>query len=88
MCILTNATIKISHKKVSYFLTDIRSDFFLSTQQLNEEFIEALSKKSGLRKQDINELITLIGVINESSEVSDETLLQLNKLIDHFYSQV
>lgn len=78
----------VAQKKISYFLTDIRSDFFLSTHQLNEEFVEALSKKSGLEKPNINELVNLIGAINESNEVSDETLLQLNQLIDNFYSRV
>ncbi len=78
----------IAQKKISYFLTDLRSDFFLSTHQLNEEFVEALSKKSGLDKQDVDELINLIRAINESGEVSDETLLHLNQLIDNFYSRV
>lgn len=78
----------IALKKISYFLEHIRSHFFLSTSPLNKEFIEAFSVKSDISKQEVTDLANLIYYIQANNLISDETLLQLNKKIDHFYSQM
>jgi hypothetical protein len=78
----------IAAKKISYFLEFIRSNFFLSTSNMNQEFVEALAKKTGLEEQEVTQLVNLIKAVNESSYVNDETLLELNKKIDLFHTRM
>lgn len=75
-------------KKVSYLMEFIRSHFHLSTSTLNDEFVEALSKKSDLTPADANKLIDLILQVQHDEAVSDETVLELNKQVDQFYKRV
>jgi len=46
----------IAIKKITYFLEFVRSNFFLSTSNMNDEFIEALSKKTAMKQQDKTKL--------------------------------
>ena len=77
----------IADKKINYWLDFVRHRFNLSTQVLNEEFMDLLSRKSGVEKKEINELIVLIAEIS-SKQVNDNLLLMLNNKIDNFYKQV
>ena len=76
----------IAVKKINYFLEFLRSKFHLSTSQLNEEFISVLAKKSGVTTLEIQDLVTAIQEVNDSTTVNDQLLLYLNKKIDIFYT--
>lgn len=78
----------IALKKISYFLEHVRSAFFLSTNPLNNEFVEAFSVKSDMDKKEVFDLVNLIQQVQNNASVDDETLLKLNKRIDHFYDQI
>jgi hypothetical protein len=78
----------IANKKINHFLEFIRNRFYLSTQQLNEDFITQLSRKSGVARANIDDIFRLINDSNAGYAVNDKYLLTLNQQIDNFYKQV
>ena len=78
----------IAVKKINYFFEFIRSKFYLATNQLNEEFITVLAKKSGIHVQEIEELFKAIQEVNSSTLVNDDLLIYINKKIDIFYTNI
>ncbi len=76
----------VVNKKITYFLERIRNDFYLDTTNLDEKFIKNLALKSGKKKNDIEEFITLIIKLNKRSFCTQEDVLQLTKAIDNFYN--
>jgi hypothetical protein len=75
----------IAVKKINYFLEFVRTNFYLSTTQLNLSFQDALAKKTSLPREDIIGLIWIIQEIEQNSRISDVLLLELNQKIDNFY---
>lgn len=73
-------------KKIIYFLEKIRSDYNLETTNLNEEFINKLSQKSGKNKDSVKKTINFINWLRTKNELFEENLLKLNKHIEEFYS--
>jgi hypothetical protein len=77
----------IASKKVNYFLEYVRHRFYLQTQQIDENFIQQLSRKSGVEKTDVEYLVKLLDEVNSGYAVSDKLLLKLNHQIEIFYKQ-
>ena len=75
----------IAEKMITYFYEHIRNKYFINTAIVNEEFINSLSGKSGVSKQQTKELFLLIEKIQSEENVGDEDILQLNKEIENFY---
>jgi hypothetical protein len=78
----------IADKKVSHFLEFVRSRFNIATQTLDEDFIGQLHRKSGVDKDDVVNLVELLSALPIEKRVTDTTLLNLDRHIDHFYKQV
>jgi hypothetical protein len=78
----------IALKKIAYFLEFIRTRYFLATNMVDENFIEQLSRKSGVQKDEVNKLFDMVADVQLSPRVSDNQLLMLNHNIDQFYKQV
>lgn len=78
----------IAGKKISYCLDFIRHKFNLPTQTLDEDFIEQLSRKSGIDKTSVEELVKLVSKVNSQNNISDGLLLHLSNTIDNFYKKV
>ncbi len=76
----------IAHNKVQYWLHYIRQRYYLPTNELNEEFKNLLSKKSGVDESDIEKVLTLVKDVQTSYNVTDRMLLELNYRIDRFYT--
>ena len=74
-------------KKITYFLEKIRTDYNLDTANLNEDFIEKLTTKSGKKKEDVKKLINYITLLRTKSEFFEENLIKLNRHIESFYSK-
>lgn len=71
-------------KKTQYFLHHVRSDFFINTQKLDNEFIQKLHLKTGESEEKIKTLIELIHKSNDKNTiVSQEDLMNLDKIIDN-----
>lgn len=77
----------IVQKKISYFLEHIRTTYRLKTTTIDEEFIGSVVLKSGVHETTVNALFTAVNDINGSPTVSDDQLINLNKLIEKFYKQ-
>ena len=77
----------IAHKKIIYLLAHFRDHYQLKTNQLDREFINLLAKKTGIDKQLASDLVDSINYISVQQQVTDTELINLNKLIEKFYSQ-
>jgi len=75
----------IAEKMITYFYEHIRNRYFLNTTQVNNEFMNSLSGKSGVAIEDTQKLFKSIDTINAGKNVNDIELLRLNELIQKFY---
>nr|WP_295866535.1 hypothetical protein [uncultured Chitinophaga sp.] len=75
----------LAHKMTLHLLEYIRTRYYLNTNHLNAQFIEALSKKAAMPENEIRELIDMIHNIQLAGTVSDEQLQHFYQRIQHFY---
>ena len=75
------------HKKITYFLEKIRTDYNMDTSVLNEEFIKKLASKTGKKKEDVKKLIDFINWLRTKNEFFAENLIKLNRHIEAFYTK-
>lgn len=75
----------IAEKMITYFYQHIRNSYFLNTTVVNDEFINTLSRKSGVSTEMTKKLFEKIEEINAGENVNDIELLRLNELIQNFY---
>ncbi|MBE2246060.1 MAG: hypothetical protein IAE67_02285 [Candidatus Competibacteraceae bacterium] len=74
----------LARKKVTYFLESIRRRFNIDTQQINEEFAEQLSARSGVDKDTVQSVTKHIQRIQSGIAASEKELLALSHSIDMF----
>ena len=72
-------------KKINIFLARIRKDLFLSTEELDDGFIQKLSRKSGIEPEIVAELISDIKKVRKASTLTAEQLNIFNQKIDAFF---
>jgi hypothetical protein len=77
----------IANKMVTYLLEEIRSRYHIKTNEINNEFMELLIKKSGISKQLAADIISHITQLRKYRFVSDSELIELNKNIELFHKQ-
>ncbi len=75
----------IAEKLITYFLEHIRNHYYLNTGQINDDFINTVSRKSNNSKEGAESLFKTISSIQRSTEISDQQLLLLNQQIEKFY---
>lgn len=70
-------------KKIIYFLEKIRSEYYIDTSNLNEDFVEKLHQKTGKPLDDVKHLVKLINFHKSSKDQAIESdLIELNKAIE------
>jgi len=69
----------------AYFLEHIRNRYKLSTNQLDDEFITSLQRKTAQPEKNIREIISFINNIDETDEIVDEQLAGFHKRLEEFY---
>ncbi len=74
----------IAEKMITYFYEHIRNKYFISTVDINDEFINSLAGKSGVSKEDTQQLFFLIKEIQQEEKTEDLQLLKLNTKIENF----
>lgn len=74
----------ITEKMITYFYEYLRKKYFINTSIVNDEFINSLSRKSGISHDETKELFHTIKNIQSQENVTDEELLALNEKIDNF----
>ena len=75
-------------KKVKYFMDFIRKQMGIQVNDINDDFYESLSNKSGVSKFEISGIFNKILYINGSHSIDKNDLIEINKLIDKFYKKV
>lgn len=75
----------IADKMILYFYDHLRKQYYINTSQVNDDFINSLSKKCNVSIEETQSLFKLIVVIQQAVQISDEQLLSLNNKIDNFY---
>ena len=74
----------IIHHKINYFFEQIRSKYYLDTNELGETFISKLAVKSSNKKEDTKALIDYMVYLKSITAHTETDLIQLNKLIETF----
>ena len=76
---------KLALQKIKLFQAFIRQRYNIQTANIDEEFYKKLNLKSEVEESLIRKIFLLSGNINNSSIVSENTLIELHKLMDQFY---
>ncbi|AEI48293.1 DUF4350 domain-containing protein [Runella slithyformis] len=77
----------IAQKKIQHLLLYIRERFGIRTHELNDEFKEALTQKTGIPRLDIDVLFGEIAHAERSGIITEYALLSLNRRIEDFYQK-
>jgi predicted nucleic acid-binding protein len=77
----------IALKMFTYFLENVRNNYYLNTQSLNNEFSEALSRKSGVPEARVKHLLQLMDDTDRADNISDMRLLELHNLIQEYFKK-
>ncbi len=80
----TNDFDEITTKKINFFLEYIRSNFYLDTQNLNEQSAKKLASKAGKNVEDCKKLLDTIIFLSSKEYKTEQDLINLNKLITAF----
>ena len=75
----------IANKMIMYFQEHIRKQYYLNTNQVNDDFITTLSRKTNVSKEVTAALFESIKHVQNSTGISDQQLLLLNQQIEYFY---
>ena len=72
----------IIRKKIIYFLEKVRTNYYLDTSKLDEEFALKLAHKSGKNEDDIKKLVELIVHLKNRGFFTEIDLTQLNDALE------
>jgi hypothetical protein len=75
----------LANKMKVYFLEHVRSAYKLPTQDLDENFVEALQFKSGYGKENLGDIVSFIHYLQSDGQVSEEQLLNFHSELELFY---
>ena len=75
----------LARKMSTYFLEHVRSQYKLGTSALNDDFVKNLHGKSGIREDELAEIIQFINNIDTMAEMSDRQLAVFHKKLESFY---
>ncbi len=78
---------KIAIKMLGYFMEYVRTNYFLPTHTINKDFVEALSRKSGVEMNKVQQLMNQIEYLNNTESISDQELFDINNLLYEFYKR-
>lgn len=74
-------------KKIKYFLEKIRSEYYINTHKIDQEFIKQLQLKTGKELTDIEHLAKLILSHNKRNQSTPEDLLAIHLAIEKVTSK-
>ncbi len=77
----------IAKKKFTYFKEFVRSRYYLSTSQINEELYQQLADKSLISIRSIQQLFEMGENLKRMKKLSEADLEQFNRKIEYFYEQ-
>ncbi len=71
-------------KRITYFLERVRSEYYINTNQLNQEFTTKLAQKSSQNLEDTQTLVNLINNLRAKALHTEKDLIKLNKSLEKF----
>lgn len=74
----------LADKIITYFYDHLRSKYFINTTKIDEDFLNTISRRSGMDKEKTDQLFALIKSIQSKNDVNDIELLHLNAGIEKF----
>ena len=77
----------LADKLTIYFLDYVRNKYKLSTNEVNESFVQRLSLKTGIAAAELNKLIDTLVTIKLSDRINEQQLLQYHQQLENFYSK-
>lgn len=84
---LQNNHRNLTLEMMKLLLADIRDRYHLSTQELNEEFVQKLAYKSELPENFYEKIFNYYNNINSSRFVSEKTMVEFHQMISTFYKK-
>jgi hypothetical protein len=75
---------KIAKKMIAFLYESIRTKYYLSTVEIDDDFISKLTHKSGRPSVNVNGLFVLIRLIESKNQIDEGELKALNNKIDAF----
>lgn len=75
----------LSVKMGQYFLEHVRAKYKISTQTLDEKFIQSLHFKSGYPVEELNRIISFINNLNAQPMITEGQLSDFHKQLELFY---
>ena len=82
---LQNDHKKLSIQKMKLFLGHVRNRYSIATKEINESFVKKLSFKSEVPEDVINKILQFYKNIDNSTLVSDQTLIDFHQALEVFY---
>ena len=76
---------KLCKKQGKLFLNYIRTHYDIPTQNLDEQFTKRLSAKSEVSEDIIDKILTLWNNLKLANQVTENTMVDFYKLLNHFY---
>lgn len=77
--------LNLGRKMGAYFLEHIRNKYKLSTNQLDEEFILLLQKKTGRQESELYQVVSFIKHMDDTPAITDEELADFHANLEEFY---
>jgi hypothetical protein len=77
----------MAEKKILFLFEQIRSQYFLNTSQIDDQFLKTLASKSGHSYENIVSLFRNIAFIQQADLISAGQLMDLNRKIELFNSR-
>jgi hypothetical protein len=75
----------IARKKIQFWLDYIRQRYYLSTQNMDDTFVQLLHRKSAVSKELIEMILKNISRAEAQLRVTNDLLRELSNQIDEFY---
>jgi hypothetical protein len=77
----------LAHKLSTYFLEYVRSRYKIFAKDLDKNFIEELSYKSGVSESLVKDIVTQVSRINNEGVFTDTELIAFQNNIEAFYNK-
>ncbi|GAB3424859.1 hypothetical protein GCM10027516_26110 [Niabella aquatica] len=77
----------LAHKLSTYFMEHVRNRYKIFAKDLDKNFIEALSYKSGVSVSLVKDIVTQISRINSEGVFTDTELIAFQNNIEAFYNK-
>jgi hypothetical protein len=74
----------LAQKKINHFWDYLRTHHYIRAGEINEEILEKLAHKTGMKKVEVQSLFRLIDSIQQNPRIAEATLLELNHKISRF----